>query len=117
MIGIDVIEVNRIQKALKNDKFLSRIFTISELQYAKEYKDIASHLAGFFCAKESVMKALEYCEKISFLDIEICHNTTGKPFVKLTKNAKEIFDNSGYNNINISISQTKTIATAICILN
>lgn len=116
MVGIDIIEVERITKALNNEKFLARVFSLQELEYAKKYKDYTSHLAGFFCAKEAVMKALENCKQLSFLDIEVCHCASGKPYVILSKKAKEIFDKNNYKNIEISISQTKNYATAICVL-
>lgn len=117
MLGIDILEVDRIEKALKKENFLDRVFTKKELEFAKTYKNIASHLTGYFCAKESVMKALEDCKKISFLDIEIYHNKYGKPFVKLYNKALEIYTKNNYKNIDISISQTDNYATAICLIN
>ena len=117
MIGIDILEVERIEKALKKENFLNRGFTNQELEYVKQYKNIASHLTGFFCAKEAVMKALEDCKKMSFLDIEIYHNKNGKPYVKLYNKAQEIFIKNNYKNIDISISQTNNYATAICQIN
>lgn len=117
MIGVDIIEVARIKKAIKNTNFCKRVFTENELEYAKQYKNFASHLAGFFCAKEAVMKALEECKQLSFLDIEVCHNVNGKPFVKLYKKAKKLFENNNYKNIEISISQTENYATAFCLIN
>lgn len=116
MIGIDTIEVSRINKSLQSDNFLSKILTEQEIKYVNAYKDSVEHIAGFFCAKESVMKALEDCKNISFQDIEICHKPTGKPYVKLYNKAKEVFDNKKYKSIEISISQSQTIATAICLI-
>lgn len=117
MIGVDILEVARIEEALKIKNFCKRVFTENELAYAKTCKNIASHLTGFFCVKEAVMKALEDCKKLSFLDIEVCHNASGKPFVKLYKKAKKLFENKNYKNIEISISQTENYATAFCLIN
>ncbi len=114
MLGVDILEVKRIEKALKKESFLKRVFTIDELEYAQKYKNVASHLTGYFCAKEAVMKALVNCEKISFLDIEIMHEQTGKPFAKLYNNALNIFNEKKYKNIEISISQTDNYAVGIC---
>lgn len=116
MIGIDIIEVERIEKALKNEKFLKRVFTKEELKFAQEYKNPACHLAGFFCAKEAVMKALEDCKHMSFLNIEICHEKSGKPIVNLFGNAKKCFEKNKHSLIEISISQTNSYATAICLI-
>lgn len=117
MIGVDILEVARMEDAIKNKNFCKRVFTKNELAYAKTCKNIASHLTGFFCAKEAVMKALEDCKKLSFLDIEVCHSTSGKPYVKLHHKAEEIFDKNNYKNIEISISQTENYATAFCLIN
>ena len=114
MIGCDVIEVERVENSLKKEGFVKAILTESEIEYCKKFKNFYSHVAGFFCAKESVMKALEDCRQISFLDIEICHFETGKPFVKLYGKAKQVFESKKYKNIEISISQTNTIAMAMC---
>lgn len=117
MVGVDILEVERIEKVLKNENSLKKLFTIKELEYAKQFKNVASHLTGFFCAKEAVMKALVDCKKISFLDIEICHNNNGQPFTILTGKAEEIFKKNKYKKIDISISQTLNYATAICLIN
>ena len=117
MIGIDIVEVSRIKTALKKENFLTRILTINEIDYVNTYKDKDSHIAGFFSAKEAVMKALKDCKNISFLDIEIFHEKTGAPYVKLYGKAKEVFDKMAKKNIQISISQTKNYATAMCVIN
>lgn len=116
MVGIDIIEVSRINKSLQSPNFLSKILTEQEINYISRYKDKVEHIAGFFCAKEAVMKALEDCKNISFQDIAICHRQTGKPYVKLYGKAKEVFDNTKCKSIEISISQSHTVATAICVI-
>ncbi len=117
MLGIDILEVERIEKALKNEAFIKKVFTKNELEYANKFKNIASHLTGFFCAKEAVMKAMVDCKNITFLDVEICHSTLQNPIVNLKGKAKEIFDKNNYKSIEISISQTNNYATAVCIIN
>ena len=117
MIGVDILEVARIKKAIKNTNFCKRVFTENELEYAKQYKNFASHLAGFFCSIEAVMKALVECTQLSFLDIDVCYNASGKPFIILYKKAKKLFENKNYKNIEISISQTENYATAFCLIN
>lgn len=116
MIGTDILEVERMQKMLQNPTFLNRVFTKQEQQYAQNCKNVASHLCGFFCAKEAVMKALVDCKKISFLDIEVCHENSGKPYVKLYKTAQQVFSQKSAKSIEISISQTDKYATAVCVV-
>lgn len=116
MIGIDLVENIRIKNALKNPDFLTRVLTESEIEYVSAYKNNIEHIAGFFAAKEAVMKALENCKKISFKEIEILHKGSGCPCVNLFGKAKEEFLKSGYKEIEISISQTQNFATAVCLL-
>ena len=116
MLGIDIIEVERIEKNLQNSSFLQKILTKQEIEYTSQFKDKSAHIAGFFCAKEAVMKALEECQNIAFKDIEVCHLDTGKPYVKLYGKAKQVFDSKNCQTIEISISQTKTVATAVCVI-
>lgn len=116
MIGIDIEEVERINKGLKNDNFIKRILLPSEIEYVDKFKDKASHITGFFCAKEAVMKALQDCNKISFLDIEIKHKQTGAPYAVLYGNAKTVFEKLNAKTIEISISQTQNYATAMCVI-
>lgn len=117
MIGIDLVEVDRIKKSLKNPEFINRVLTKAEIEYINELSDKEVHVAGFFAVKEAVMKALEDCKKIGFCEIEVCHNSFGKPYVNLYGQAKMVFEETKCKNIEISISNTKTYATAICLIN
>lgn len=117
MIGIDLTEVARIKKLLKKDGFLQKILTEQEIEYVNQFKNKEEHIAGFFSAKEAVMKALEDCKKIGFTQIEILHKQSGKPYVNLNGQAKQMFESLGKTQIEISISQTANFATAICQIN
>src|SRR3954451_24012052 len=59
VIGIDVLEVERMEQALaRRPNLLSRLFTDAERAYADMHARPALHLAARFCAKEAVAKAL-----------------------------------------------------------
>ena len=110
MIGIDVLEIKRIKNLAKDEKKLNKIFTKNEIEYFKKYKDNAERVCGFYCAKEAIKKALCCPNNLSFLDIEITHEQNGKPVVNIDKKLYNI------NNIEISISHSKTVAVAICLV-
>jgi holo-[acyl-carrier protein] synthase len=59
-IGVDLIEVERIQKAVArwDDRFLHRIFLPQELAYCLAKVRPEQHLAVRFAAKEAAFKAL-----------------------------------------------------------
>ena len=119
MIGIDIIEVDRVDTS---EKFVSRIALAGEIQYInKSGCESLRHqkIAALFCVKEAVMKALEMGANsgVVFHDIELCHEDSGKPFVKLHGKALEKFEACFANkHIEISLSHTPNYATAIAII-
>ncbi len=114
MIGIDILEIERVKSFVENEKLLKSVFFESEIKYFKKFVNPCERIAGFFCAKEAVKKAFCCEDNINFLDIEILHKNSGQPFVVLHNNAEKLFKKNNYKNIEISISHSKTMATAIC---
>ena len=86
-IGIDIIEIERIKKAVakSGDKFLKKVFTDHELTYCnKKSKLKVPELAARFAAKEAYMKALGTgLRGIHFKEIEIRNDKAGQPYLKV----------------------------------
>jgi holo-[acyl-carrier protein] synthase len=58
-IGIDVLEIDRLERALeRRPRLAARLFTEGERDYARGRARPGQHLAARFCAKEAVAKAL-----------------------------------------------------------
>lgn len=73
MLGIDIVEVNRIKKLMdKNENFLNKVFNEDEIERIKKRKVPYERAAGIFAAKEAIAKA---CAKgfgeLAFKDIKI----------------------------------------------
>lgn len=117
-VGTDIVEVGRIKKAIeRNDRFLEKIFTITELDYLKSRNLRPEYVAGRFAAKEAVAKALGTGFRgFDFKDIEIDRTTLGKPIVTLKGKAKLIAKKEGQYNIHLSISHGVDSAVAYAIL-
>lgn len=119
MVGIDVIELDRVDTS---DSFLQKIAYEDEIAYIKKtFCAQVQHerIASLFCVKEAVMKALGLGKNsgVVFKDIKLCHEESGKPYVELFGIAKQTFEKEFKDKkINISISHSKTIASAICII-
>ncbi|GAB6085263.1 holo-ACP synthase [Alkaliphilus crotonatoxidans] len=113
-IGIDIIEIARIKKAVeKNPRFLERFFTPGERQLLKEKGNHPASIAGFFAAKEAIVKALGTgFRNMKWQDIEIQRNPLGKPTVKFHNNSKKIAYSKGIEEILISISHSRENAVA-----
>lgn len=115
-IGVDIIEVHRIQKLIdKGQIALDLVFTIEEQIYCKK-SGIQSY-AGRYAAKEAFLKALGtgWIEDLNYSDIEILNDEKGKPYIRLYNSTKNKFDNIA-NIIHLSISHIKEIATAYVII-
>ena len=77
--GVDIVENRRIFSAIKNKKFVYRIFSIQEIKDSKSYKNKANYYAKRFAAKEAFLKALGtgLREGIEFKDISVKKSKIG----------------------------------------
>jgi holo-[acyl-carrier protein] synthase len=114
VIGIDVLEVARLEEALaRRPALLSRLFTPAEREYAEAHARPVMHLAARFCAKEAVAKALAL-EAWAFQDVEVVATGTA-PEVRLTGAAAERAAELGVHP-RISLTHTRETAAAVAIL-
>lgn len=112
-VGSDILEIARVER-LQQKSGLDRIFTEEE---RRQSEGSASRLAGDFSVKEAVSKAFGTgIRGFSLLDIEVLRDGLGKPYVKLYGNALKIFLELGYEKVEVSISNTKTLVIATAIL-
>jgi holo-[acyl-carrier protein] synthase len=79
-IGVDIVEIPRIQKSVRNARFLKRVFTSGEVAYCRARKNAAQHFAVRFAAKEAVWKAVGE-PRLLHRDIQIRNRPDGKPEV------------------------------------
>lgn len=112
--GIDMIEVNRIQKAIEEqgEKFLNRVFTPKEIEYCHNTNKMQyQHFAARFAAKEAIFKAISSqlmpLEGDVWTKIEILNSETGKPKADLSA-----FDFKNIISMDLSISHLKEYAVA-----
>lgn len=110
-VGIDIIEVERISDS---KEFLNKVFTPLEIDYINKFSAKKERIAGHFCAKEAIFKALDILF-INYQEIEIIHSQKGRPLVNFYGKTREYFAEN-FEDIDISISHSKTVATAICVV-
>ena len=91
-VGTDIVKNNRIKKLIKNQKFINRIFTTSEIKDSKKIKQKVLFFSKRFAAKEAFVKSLGtgFAHNINFKDINISNKKSGKPFIILSNNLKII---------------------------
>ena len=118
-IGNDIIEIERIEKAISKEGFKNKIYTQRELKNIEKRGNRTETYAGIFSAKEAISKAIGTgVREFSLTDLEILNDNLGKPYVvvsekldKILKTKKEDYQ------IEISISHSKKYATAMAIIN
>jgi holo-[acyl-carrier protein] synthase len=114
VIGIDVLEVERLERALARRPALAeRLFTDGERAYAAGFSQPAVHLAARFCAKEAVAKALAL-EAWSWQDVEVVA-TDAAPVARLSGAAAARAAELGVHPA-ISLTHTRRTAAAVAIL-
>ena len=117
-IGNDIIEIERIEKAISKEGFKNKVYTQKELENIKKRGDRVETYAGIFSAKEAISKAIGTgVREFSLTDLEILNDDLGKPYVvvsekldKIIKSKKEDYQ------IEISISHSKKYAIAMAII-
>ena len=113
-IGTDLIEIDRIRRAIqRHGRFLERVYTAREIEFFKDRgMDVAS-IAANFAGKEAVLKVLGTGIKgMSWTDIEILREASGKPRTALSGPAAVLAAELGIEEILISLTHTKTHAMA-----
>ena len=119
-VGIDIVESFRVEKSLKNKKFVTRIFTSKEISLSKKYTNKTSYFSKRFAAKEAFVKSIGtgFRNKINFKDISVVNDSLGKPFFIINKKIKNIiskkFSTNNYEFL-LSISDEKKYSIAITI--
>ena len=91
-VGVDIVEKSRIKKSLKNEHFIKRIFTNTEILLAKSKKDKIAFYANRFAAKEAFSKSIGtgFRNNLNFIDLSIKNDKLGKPLFVITDKLKKI---------------------------
>lgn len=108
-IGTDIVELERISRANKDDRLARRILSDKELEKYHSMRNTGrktEFLAGRFAVKEAYSKALGsgIGANISFSDISCMNHDSGKPILLNDENA------------HVSISHSKAYAVAVVVL-
>ena len=116
-VGTDVLEIGRVRRTLERyPSFRERCFTEAERAYCESRPNPAQHYAARFAAKEAVGKALGFGVARAFAWREIELSGRPKPRVRLSGRMKEWAERSGAGAIDVSMSHSRDLATAVCII-
>jgi len=119
-IGIDIIEVQRIQASHEKfgERFLNRILHENEIRYCLSHRVPGPFLAARFAAKEAISKAFGtgIGAQLGWQDMEVGRKETGEPFVILHGRGQALLSARGARGVHLSLSHTQTYAAAVAVL-
>lgn len=117
-IGSDIIHIPRVARAIANPRFLERVYTKGECDYAAARgKGMAASFAVRFAGKEAVLKAFGTGLRDGKLtEIEILPDALGAPVVHLSGYFARLAAEMGADHVWITLSHERDYATAYCIL-
>lgn len=118
-IGTDIIEVRRVEQALRRTKRLKeRVFTPREIAYCESRGKSAQHFAVRFAAKEAFLKAMGtgWQGGHRFNEIEVVNNALGKPEIIVRGKVEEFCRRNGITGLHVSLAHIRDLAKAIVVL-
>ncbi len=119
-IGTDIVAIERFQRFVdeNNSALLQRVFTEQERAYCSVRKNCAASYSARFAAKEAFLKALGTGLRngISWHDIEVAHDSLGRPELILLGRAMELFLAHGLSSAHLSLSHDSGSAIAMVVL-
>jgi len=119
-IGIDIIEVGRIEASYKKfgERFIQRILHPGEISYCLSHRSPGPFLAARFAAKEAISKAFGtgIGAQLGWQDMEIGRKTSGEPFVILHDKGLVLMQERGGRSLLVSLSHTQQHASAVALL-
>lgn len=114
-VGVDIVEIDRVGAVVDRwkEKFLSRVYTETELRYCRGR---LPELAARFAGKEAISKALGTgIRGLSWKEMEIIPDPLGKPLVRLHGRAQSRADALGLREFAISLSHSRDYAVAMVV--
>jgi holo-[acyl-carrier protein] synthase len=115
-IGIDLIEIDRVSRALgrQPNRFRERVFTQGEISYCEARGSKLASYAARFAAKEAAMKALGmgWFDGIAWRDIEVTNMPSGAPSIRFHEAALNRFRALGASTAHLSLSHSRDFAIA-----
>lgn len=117
-IGLDLCQVERMEKAIETPGFLARYFTPEEQQYiASRGKMGPQSAAAMFAAKEAFLKAMGVGidGRIPLFDIGVIHSEGGAPSYRLTGAALRKLTALGGSKVHLSLTHEGGMAAAVAI--
>jgi holo-[acyl-carrier protein] synthase len=109
-LGVDLVDVARFEAKLEATPALAeRLFTPGELGASTE------SLAGYWAAKEALIKAIGNPTGLSFQDVSVFKDALGKPGLQVSGATEKRATELGITSWHLSISHDGQMAVAVVV--
>jgi holo-[acyl-carrier protein] synthase len=119
-IGTDVVEIDRIRKALERwgERFAERILSPTELKRFRAHRQPANYLAKRFAAKEAFTKALGTGIKApaNWHGVWVVNQPSGKPELQFSEPLIKLLSSYAITRSHLSLADERGVAVATVIL-
>jgi len=119
-LGMDIVAIARIRRAHEQfgDRFLARIFTGGEREYAGGKRDPVPALAARFAAKEAALKALGTgaARGVRFRDVEVVRAEGEAPRILFHGAARHRFESLAALSASLTLTHDAGLASAVVVL-
>ena len=121
-VGLDLVEVSTVAESLRGahrEHYLKRVYTDAEIDACRgpSGRVEPERLAGRFAAKEAAIKALPGAgEEVRLTQIEVIQDETGSVSLALSGRAAELLEESGAEEIAVSLTHEGGFAAASVII-
>jgi holo-[acyl-carrier protein] synthase len=119
-VGTDLIEVNRIQRALDRwgERFARKVLVDEELARFARHRKPAHYLAKRFAAKEAFSKAMGtgIHAPVSWRNVGVANLPSGKPVLRFAPPLAALLERRGIVAVHVSLTDERDMAAATVIL-
>jgi holo-[acyl-carrier protein] synthase len=119
-IGTDVVEIERIRKALERwgERFAERVLCEPEIERFRSHKQPISYLAKRFAAKEAFTKALGTGIRApaNWHGVWVINRPSGKPELEYSSELRSLLQKRGISRSHLTLTDERGVAVATVIL-
>ena len=115
-IGVDLVEVARIEQLLQRRKtFVPRVFAPEEIAYCERQGNRAECYAARWAAREACRKALGGIKDMRWHDVRVARAPSGAPSLVMEGSSRERARSLGVSDVMVALSHERRMAAAFCV--
>lgn len=120
-IGIDLVDVARIEKMMKSkgQRVIEKLLTEREQAYVAKLHAPARAIAARIAAKEASYKAFQAlpdARAIGWQDLEVLRHADGRPALRLHNLAAQLAETYGPLEVHLSLTHSDATAGAVALI-